>query len=317
MTRRNKINTLLFLGYAAGLYGLLFIFNGYLTSYRFDGLKTTTALIYGSFGLGVATQLIFDWHNTKYYADVLKSATYTIAALLALLMIFAFETAICVLIGGPILFLLLSVGLWVTRFLLHKIDNKSQYCMPLLIVPFLLPSLDVSQYIPSQTYSVSSEIEIMGSVEDVRNLTLDVASISDEERPWTFTHSVLRTPRPISAEVIDGVRFAKWERGVAFEEVLIDDANPNTLSWTFRFPDPALLKPLDYRVSPIGPEVFLETGGYQFTEISPTKTLVTLTTTYRLKTPMNGYLALWGKLFLDDFHMAVLHVLAIRAEANA
>lgn len=314
MSRRSRINALLFLGYAAGLYALLFVFNGYLLSYRYDSIRTMSVLIYGSIGLGIAAQLIFDWHNTRPYNDVLKSAIIAVSGLLILLMLFAFETAICVVIGAPVLFVLLGIGLAAIRALLQKIDKSSLLCMPLLFAPVILSAIDVSPYIPTETFSVSSEIEMKGTPAEIRALTLDVAEIADTERPWTFTHSVLGTPRPLSAQVIDGVRYAKWERGVAFEEVLIEDANPNTLSWKFRFPDPALLKPLDYRVSPIGPEVYLETGGYRFTQIAPDKTLVTLTTSYRLNTPMNAYLALWGNVFLDDFHMAVLHVLAQRAE---
>ena len=316
MTRRSMINVLLFLSYAAVFYVVFFLLNNTLNSSSAQGLRISLVLIYASVGMGIAAQLIFDWHFTRPYRQVLTYSAWTVSALLLVLTLFNLETIACLVIGAPVLFVMLAIGLYLTRLLIAAIDGKSHYCMPLLIVPFVLPMIDASALIPTKTYAVTSQIEMKGTPQQVRALTLDVPHIQDVERPWTLTHSVFRAPRPLKAKVIKGVRYATWERGVAFQEILTETTNPNALSWSFHFPDPALLKPLDYHVSPTGPEVFMETGGYRFEPIGNDRTLVTLTTTYRLNTVMNGYLSLWGEVFLDDFHMAVLHVLAQRAEVT-
>lgn len=316
MTKQTRINAILFLTYGAVLYGFYFLLGNTLNGYALGGINLSVFLVFGSVGLGMAGQFIFDWNNQRPFREVLKASHLTVILLMVGLIIIQFETVICIVMGWPIIYLGLLAGLYTTRALLDLIDNKTTFCIPLLLLPFAPAFMDVSVFIPTKTYTVSTQIEMQGTPDQVRALTLSVPLIDDAERPWTLTHSVLRAPRPLAATVKNGVRYATWERGVAFEEILIPSDTPNQLSWTFNFPDPALLKPLDYRISPIGPEVVMQTGGYQFDAISPNRTLVTLTTSYQLHTVMNGYFAFWGEVFLDDFHMAVLHVLAQRAEAT-
>lgn len=318
MNRQTKINLLTLILYGAILYGYFFLLiDPYFEDRKYQGLQVSFGLIVSSFGLGIAAQLIFDWHNKRAFLFVFKWACLAIFGLMSLLLIISFETLICIVIGGPILVFMMAVGLSAIRLILKAVGQNSTMCMPLLLLPFFMPLADMSSLSPSKTYAVSTSIEMQGTPADIRALAISVPLISEAERPWTLTHSILRAPKPLQAQTRDGVRYAMWERGVAFEEVLIDTNDDNTLAWTFRFPDPKLLKPLDYRVSPIGPDVYMETGAYRFDAIDESRTLVTLTTTYRLETPINGYLAFWGKVFLDDFHMAVLHVIAQRAETQA
>lgn len=318
MNRQTKFNLLTLILYGAILYGYFFLLiDPYFEDRKHQGLQVSFGLIVSSFGLGTAAQLIFDWHNKRAFLFVFKWACLAIFGLMSLLLIISFETLICIVIGGPILVFMMAVGLSAIRLILKAVGQNSTMCMPLLLLPFFMPLADMSSLSPSKTYAVSTSIEMQGTPADIRALAISVPLISEAERPWTLTHSILRAPKPLQAQTRDGVRYAMWERGVAFEEVLIDTNDDNTLAWTFRFPEPKLLKPLDYRVSPIGPDVYMETGAYRFDAIDESRTLVTLTTTYRLETPINGYLAFWGKVFLDDFHMAVLHVIAQRAETQA
>lgn len=316
MNHRSKINVLLFVGYAACVYGAFIAFNK-IPSLVYSNAPIASILVLGSLGLGIAAQLIFDWSGTQTFRYVFKRGALSILGLSILLVFVEYETILCVVIGGPVTIVLLIVGIAVTRAIIRKFDGQSHFCMPLLLIPLALPFMDIGAAIQTGTYAVTTQIEMQGSPDEIHALTQNVGTIDNAERPWTFTHSVLRAPRPLRASVKNGVRYAIWEKGVEFEEILINDANPNSLAWTFHFPDPTFLRPLDMRVSPLGPEVFLDSGQYSFAPIATDKTLVTLTTTYRLKTPMNGYLSLWGKLLLNDFHMAVLHVIANRAEENA
>ena len=46
-------------------------------------------------------------------------------------------------------------------------------------------------------------------------------------------------------------------------------------------------------------------------------TLLTLETQYSVTTLLNGYLALWGEMFLQYFYHAVLSVIKVRSEEAA
>ena len=59
----------------------------------------------------------------------------------------------------------------------------------------------------------------------------------------------------------------------------------------------------------------LTEGSYRLEKVEG-GTRLTLQTSYRLHTPVNAYLGLWGELFLQDFHGAVLDVIKARSEAE-
>ena len=316
MSKQSYFNIVLFLGYAMLAYIALFMVETSRSGYTNSSIAVSLSVVVASLGLGVAAQLIFDWHCTRSFRLVLKYALVTIGLMLGVLVLFAWETIICLVLGLPIIGVALIFGLLVTRYVLGRMNGKSMMCLPFLALPLMAPAIDTSALFPMQSYAVTTQLEMRGTPAQLRVLAQNVPLITNDERPWTITHNLLRAPRPLQANLRDGVRYAQWEHGVAFEEVLIDDGDPNTIAWQFRFPDPDLLDPIDYHVSPTGPEVFMDQGQYRFEQINDDRTRVSLTTTYRLNTIMNGYLALWGEVLLDDFHMAVLHVIAQRAEAT-
>lgn len=295
----------------------LYLITAYLVVYLelLGGGSTnvTVSIILISLGLGIAAQVIFNWHNTKSDGVVFKYAMGTVGAMLLPLLLFGLESLICIIIALPVMALMLLFGV-VGVSMINTAINDRTLCVPLLALPFALPIMDVTSLTSVDRYAVTTTIDLPLSIDAAMDLTRDVPMIHDHERPWTVTHNILRAPRPVSAEIIDGVRYATWEKGVKFQEVIHDDTGATTLSWGFVFPDIRLLRPIDYSVAPTGPEVFMDKGSYHFAPLSDGTTRVTLTTEYRLNTPMNWYYAAWGRLFLNDFHMAVLGVLAHRAE---
>ncbi len=144
--------------------------------------------------------------------------------------------------------------------------------------------------------------------------TLVIPEIQPDERVWTFSHNVLATPRPESATLNGNLRDLRWTKGVRFQEIITGQIENERLSWRFNFHDEASLASFDPHVSPNSEMLRVSDGFYELTQLSDGRTRLVLETHYQTRSPVNGYLRLWGKLFLNDFHNAVLGVIQMRAE---
>ncbi|SIO20541.1 hypothetical protein [Vannielia litorea] len=263
-------------------------------------------------GLGFAGQLVFDWRRSLGFWVVVGRTSLALLVIAAALVLLWVETVICVAMILPIAILVAVAGIALTRLLLERFESRNRLCAALLALPLVLPVIDMPAPGIEEVISVTTVVTIAAPVAEVRALAENVSDIAADERPWTLTHNVLRAPRPLSATTRNGIRHARWTKGVRFEEHLLPGPD---LAWRFAFPEPGLMRALDPRISPTGPEVVMLEGRYVFEPSGPAGTRVSLTTTYRLDTPINPYLKPWGHLLLNDMHNAVLHVIAKRAEA--
>jgi hypothetical protein len=95
----------------------------------------------------------------------------------------------------------------------------------------------------------------------------------------------LVTPLPIDAMLDGRVRKLRWSSGMRFEEHLTQIEPNQSIAWNFVF--------------------------------NPPQTLTAFDLQYSVTTLLNGYLALWGEMFLQYFHHAVLSVIKVRSEEAA
>jgi len=277
-----------------------------------DGGNAIWLALWFALGLGFAGQLVFDWRRTRSLGDVTFRTALAMLSVAVLLVVLWVETLICVAIILPVALAVAVLGLVSTRMILARFERQSHLCAALLALPLLVPVFDLPAPTVTETVSVSTTVTVEAPVRRVRSEAENVSVIAENELPWTFTHNLLRAPRPLAAHTAEGIRHASWTKGIRFREHLLPGPD---LAWRFVFPEPDLLRALDPRIAPTGPEVTMLEGRYRFEPLSAGRTRVTLTTSYQLSTPVNAYLKPWGRLFLNDMHHAVLHVITNRAEA--
>lgn len=310
--KRFSLGLGIFVGYAMFLYLILYDWDmGPLDG---SGIDLVAVTILFCLGLGFLAQISFDWDFSRPYRQVIIRAALAIAVFAVILIVQKMETLICVAIAAPIVVPLVCLGVWILRRAMSLLVTPPVFSLGFLALPILLNFGGIAPPPVEQQFSVSTTVIVNAPIAALRRYVEDIPAIQNDERVWTITHNLMRAPRPIAAETHMDIRSAQWTKGVRFEEHILPSDAPNILSWRFHFPDLDAMKALDYRVSPIGPEVIMNKGGYKFIALSPTQTQVTLTTEYTLNTPLNGYLAAWGRLILNDMHRAVLHVLVIRGE---
>ncbi|WP_412564831.1 hypothetical protein [Thalassobius sp. MITS945101] len=311
--KRFGVGLSFFTGYAALSYALFVLLAGPLIGSRDAGVATIVLSF--CVGLGFAAQLGFDWSFQRPVKAVLKTSYIATALFCVLLVVIEFETWVCVAMMLPVLAITLPLGIWLLRWLMSLAIAPPQFAVGLLALPLVLNLSGILPPTRVTDYAVQTTVIVDAPAHALRRQVQNVAPITEAEQIWTFTHSVLRAPRPVRAETKQGIRYAQWTQGVHFEEHLTTRDDPLRLDWEFHFPDLAAMQALDLRVSPVGPDVIMQGGGYSLRPLSDHHTEVTLTTYYQLNTPINGYLSLWGEAFLQDMHRAVLHVVKSRAEA--
>lgn len=252
--------------------------------------------------------------KTKWYLIWLLAILLTIFVSLTMVLI-GFETAICLIIGAPIVVPLLLIGIFGSRQFLTRKGNDVSLKTSALVLPVL--ALVAEPYIayPERWEVVRSEITLEAPIAEVWAHTVAIPEIQPSERVWTFSHMVLGAPQPMSAEVEGDLRDLRWTKGVRFQELITERVENQRLAWRFSFNNPESLQAFDPHISPESDMLWVATGFYALSTLPDGRTHLVLETRYRLRSPFNGYLSLWGDLFLNDFQSSVLAVIKTRVEA--
>ena len=285
---------LLTLCYAALLYLLVF-------------LGSDVSLVAGLFlyplGLGLATQALTDPRIQKTAGRIYLRSLLAVAVLCAILLAMAMETIICVVMAVPIVLPMMFVGVLTGRVLmwalLRRLNRTTMQACALLL-PLLPVMIGIDVTWPARNYVVETAMVINAPVARVWDNTVSIPMIADEERRWSISHNVLGIPRPVDAVMVGDIRHLRWSDGVEFQEHVTARRDHDWLEWQFVFHDPYIY--------PEGPELFLTRGSYQLQALDSGRMH------YMLQTPLDGYLAWWGQLMLNDFHAGVLHVIKGRSE---
>ena len=307
-----KIRIFAFLAYGLVLYGVSF-----LLVPGMSGGSFWTSLFVVPLCLGMFAQAVFDPGLKFRFRDIVKYSAALLGVLVLGLMIFGIEALMCVAMALPFIVPALLLGIYLARFLLQKLSERTGSTTlkaSLILLPLLALPLDQQFSFPQASQTIRSEVIVDAPADVVWAQTLVIPEIQPDERVWTFSHNVLATPRPESATLNGNLRDLRWTKGVRFQEIITGQIENERLSWRFNFHDEASLASFDPHVSPNSEMLRVSDGFYELTQLSDGRTRLVLETHYQTRSPVNGYLRLWGKLFLNDFHNAVLGVIQMRAE---
>lgn len=300
------------LAYAAVLYLLIWQGNG--------GMLFISGLIFMPMAIASVFSAVADPLGRASIGTHLKWALIGIAVLLVLSIIVFREGGICVAMAAPFFFAGAALGSSLTVALLRKRALRHtpplMILAPLLLAPFE-PHLDY-RMVDEQVVSI---IEIDAPRADVWAQTVEIRDIRRPELKPTFSHNVVGVPTPVNARMegqgVGAVRQLRWTKGVRFEEVVTAWDQDRRLAWDFRFGPDSIPDAVEAHIDVDSSYLKLARGDYVLEDLPNNRTRLTLTTRYRMATPINAYCALWGKIFLNDFHSTVLKVIKDRSEAQA
>ena len=233
----------------------------------------------------------------------------------------AWETVVCVIMLIPVFLPLASLGGFIGGYVRANhcdLTNRS-VVSSFSVLPLLLAVAEIPYDTPTVHHTVTSSVMVEAPIDQVWASLPSVANITREELPWTLSHFI-GIPRPVSSNtpqlVAGGQRDIQWEQGVRFTETITRIVENELVAYDVT-PDQESLKlaALDTHIV-IGDQYFdVESGQYAL-ESDGDKTRLSLSTTYRMTTNLNGYGKLWANWVMGDFHYSVLRVLKSRNEST-
>jgi len=224
-----------------------------------------------------------------------------------------FEGAICIVFATPVMLVLSSLG----GILAASRAGRSHIALPVaLVLPWAVMGAESGMKLPARFVTTTTSIEISAPPSRVWPLVVSVDSIRPQERqPALF--SSIGFPQPIAATLdhpgVGGVRTASFEHGVVFREVITDWVPEKRIRFTIDASTvPATA--LDEHVRIGGPYFDVLTGTYELRPLSPSRTLLVLTSEHRVSTRFNPYASWWADRIMLSIQENILHVLRARAE---
>ncbi|RKQ69344.1 hypothetical protein DES40_2144 [Litorimonas taeanensis] len=306
------------LAVALGLYALSGVARGWSAL-----ASSLTVLIAIPYTIGAWGVFLIDPKGTKLRQGHTKlyitAPTLFMLAVLFLGSLILGEGVICMVMLSPIWLLSAIAGGLTVRSLHKKFINQSTFlCSSLMLMPILALIIDSTTPLSTDYRQVKRAIIIDAPTEAVWSYIHHIDNITAEEGRWNLSQDVIGLPRPDAARMvghgIGAIRTSYWGESITFEEHITRSDFQKTLEWNFVFPNDSLQHHTDRHISPDGEVLKIQSGGYKLVALAENKVQLVLHTEYKMTTPLNGYSALWGELFLGDIQNNILQVIKSRSE---
>lgn len=293
------------------------------------GLGVTVFRQYGAglfvglpFALGLAAALLFGYHEPRSWVGCFGVATIATLLLSLFLLALALEGVICLLMAGPIMLALATLGATLGYFLQRRGRPPEAATTAALGAMFAVPFLmgaERAAGLAAPLYAVQSEVDVAAPPETVWR---SVVSFSDLPAPteWLFQAGIAY---PIRA-TIDGrgrgaVRRCVFNTGPFVEPIDVWD-EPHLLRFDVVSLPPPMQEWTPYRhVHPPHLEGFLtaERGEFRLTPRAGGGTHLEGRTWYRHHMWPAGYWRLWSDAIIHRIHLRVLRHIRAEAELRA
>ncbi|WP_211368343.1 SRPBCC family protein [Pseudoxanthomonas gei] len=230
------------------------------------------------------------------------------------------EGSICIAMALPLFLALASLGGLVMWLVSRFYRPSSSVLGSLLLLPLLAGSWERDQPLPQALQAADATIMIAASPEAVWKLINRAEDIRPAEMREGLAYR-MGLPYPISARTTETeqgrVRKLSWEKGVRFDEPILDWQENRFIRWSYSFPAGAIPPDaLDEHVVIGGKYFDLVDTSYRLTPVA-TGTRLDIHVTYRVSTHFNWYADAWGRVLVADAAGTILRFYKRRAEVGA
>jgi hypothetical protein len=243
-----------------------------------------------------------------------------VAVALVFTVVFFSESMICVAMGLPLFAVASGAGSALTFIIMRKFRSPGRATF-LVVLPLIGLPIEPHITYPDHLGEVTTIVEIAAPVETVWRNTVEIRNIDPSELKFTFSHGVLGIPQPedasLEGEGTSAVRHLKWTKDIRFEEVITAWETNRFLAWDFRFSQDSIPSAIEAHIDVNSSYLKMTNGDYRLEPLPNGNTRLTLTSRYRIRTPINIYCDWWGQIFLNDFHGVVMNVIKTRSETSA
>lgn len=233
------------------------------------------------------------------------------------------EVLICIAMVLPIFLISSSIGglvmnivLRLSEHFLRMRNSAPSMLVALLVAPYLVSAAEINRPAPDEYRTIETQIIISASPETIWENIIRVPRIQPEERSLRLPQ-LIGVPQPIEAtlktEGVYGVRRGYFDNGLIFVETITDWQPNEYIRFNIEIDRSAPL-PAPYQV--LGGPFDIRGAAYLIEPLDDGRVLLTLSSTYRISTPINAYGRLWIDYFMTDFQNYVLEIVKNRCELN-
>lgn len=265
--------------------------------------------------LGIVPLVFANTQQIASYKTIIFIPWLTVASVFLVLFISGLEESICVLILGAPFFILVTLGAFIYRLIrIHRAKHRNTL-LALILLPFLLSPLEKSFDSPTELCSVSSEIIVHSTPQNVWNKIIRVPEIREEEYTAGFFNR-LGIPRPIEAELeaehLGALRIGHFEGGLKFIEHITEWQPYHKVSFDIQIDSATVRNRVFDRHVLLGNYFQFVAASYEIEPLDNKQLRLRLLSTYTLQSKTNFYNKFWGNLILQDFQDRLLAVIAQR-----
>lgn len=284
----------------------------------FFSVMSTTFLFILPTIVGALTVYLSSYEKTKSVVYRIFTPWIPIFLFLILTLAFAIEGWACWIMILPVFLLTASIGGIFGGYLKTKRKNDRLNISILVLIPFLIGSIEsLIETIPG-TYKAYTYIDINAPIEKIWDNVTRVKEIPVDQDKGYLTR-MLGFPRPVKAELnFEGVgayREAIFTKGLVFHETVTEYKNNEKMVFTIKaYPHEIPSTTLDEHVV-IGGDYFdVLNGTYELEKLPNGLNRLHLYSHFKMNTTFNFYAGWWGKWIMKDIQNNILQVEKKRSE---
>lgn len=232
------------------------------------------------------------------------------------------EFSLCIVMASPLFLIAASIGGLGMNIVLraaerfpHMKNSSPSLLIALLVAPYLVSAVETNVPAPDLYRTVDTQIIIDADPQTIWSNIIRVPHIRAEERSIRLPQ-LLGVPQPVEAtlktEGVYGVRRGYFDNGLIFIETITDWQPNEYIRFNIEIDRSASL-PAPYEV--LGGPFDIRDAAYHIQPLDDGRVLLTLSSTYRISTPINAYGRLWMDYFMMDFQNYVLEIVKKRCES--
>jgi hypothetical protein len=227
------------------------------------------------------------------------------------------EDIVCLIIISLPYLLAAGIGGMLFGFIILRYRKKKGILYTIFFLPFITGLAEHQLPIEPETYTIESSILINANANDVWQNIVRVHPIADDEyTKGLFNYAGI--PRPLYAELdkdtLGAERIGHFEDGLIFREKVTEWKRNEKISLNIQVVPNANKKTILEQHILHGKHFSFLNATYSIKIISPKQTLLTLSSSYKLDTRINGYGSFWGNMLLGDFQDRLIQVIKNRCE---
>jgi hypothetical protein len=242
---------------------------------------------------------------------------WTVVVFFALCFITRIEDIICLwIILIPYVLCAIVAGL-IAGEIIERIKNKRGTLYSIILIPFIVSSIEQQFSIPSRSYSVETKVIINAEPETVWQNIIRVRQIGKSEYHKGF-FNYAGIPGPLFAELdkdtLGATRTGYFEGGLKFVEKVTSWDRNKHIGFDISVV-PSSIRPtvFDQHILKGNHFKFLN-ATYDLRQLPNGQIELTLSSSYQLSTNINLYASFWGNQLLADFQERLLQVIKARCD---